>query len=284
MSAEVTQGGATGAGASSRVGVERASRWRMELGLVGSLWRRDLLRLWRERSRWIGVVLQPLLFWGLIGSGMGESFVLVGHEEVGYVRFFYPGVLVMVVLFTTIFATMSVIEDRASGYMQGVLVAPGSSVSLVLGKVSGVTSMAGIEVAIFLALAPAAGYPLGEVAWGSLVLVLVLLSVGLTSMNLMVAWWMRSTGAYHAIMSVVLLPLWVLSGAMFPPAGALSGVMSVNPMSYGVDGVRAALSGGEASGLVGVSWGGAVWVLLGFAVLCLMGAVAVVGRSRGGRR
>src|SRR5690606_3335369 len=187
-----------------------------ELGLMGAMWRRDMLRLKREPSRWLGVVLQPLLFWAIIGGGMSESFEMKGAEGVDYLTYFYPGILVMIILFTTIFATISLIEDRQSGFLQAVVIAPGSRVSLVLGKVFGVTTLATLQSLLFLVLAPLAGYSLGQIDWPLTLLMVVLTSMGLTALNFAGAWIMRSAQAYHAVMSIVLLPLWIVSGAMFP--------------------------------------------------------------------
>ena len=124
----------------------------IELGLIRALWQRDLIRLMRERSRWLGVVLQPLLFWVLIGSGMGQTFAIAG-SEVDYLAFFFPGILVMIMLFTTIFASMAIIEDRQQGFLQQVIVAPGSRLALVLGKIAGVTTVACVQIVLCMVVA-----------------------------------------------------------------------------------------------------------------------------------
>ena len=102
----------------------RSSSLAQELGVIDALWRRELLHLLHQRSRWLGVVLQPLLFWFIIGSGMAPSFRAEDGTEADYLKFLFPGIVMMVVLFTAIFATISVIEDRKAGFLQGVLVAP----------------------------------------------------------------------------------------------------------------------------------------------------------------
>ena len=220
------------------------SRLSIELGLIRALWQRDLIRLMRERSRWLGVVLQPLLFWLLIGSGMGQTFTIKG-SDVDYLTFFFPGILVMVMLFTTIFASMAIIEDRQQGFLQQVIVAPGSRLSLVLGKVAGVTSVALAQIALCMVVAPSAGYPLGTISWGTLLGIVVLGCVGLAGLSFLMAWLINSTHGYHAIMAVLLLPLWLISGAMFPAQeGWIETVMTLNPMTYMVDGIRIALNGG----------------------------------------
>jgi ABC-type polysaccharide/polyol phosphate export permease len=168
-------------------------------------------------------------------------------------------------LFTTIFATISVVEDRQQGFLQSVLVAPGSRTALVVGKVLGVTTLAAVQIAIFLAFSPLAGFRAREVRWLPLIGISLLTCVGLTAMNFTVAWVLDSVQAYHAIMGVVLFPLWFLSGAMFPPpAGPLGKLMLLNPLTHAVDGLRAALAR-DALGVPGVGLPVALTVLAAYA-------------------
>ena len=228
---------------------------RYDLGLVRALWRRDMLRLKRERSRWFGVVLQPLLFWLVIGSGIAPNYLAPTASGMGYLEFFYPGILVMVVLFTSIFATISVIEDRQSGFLQGVLVAPGSRLAMVVGKLSGVVSMTVVQSALFLALMPLTGLDVSNVYWPVLLFSIVLSSSSLTAVGICMAWVLPSAQAYHGVMSVLLLPLWLVSGAMFPPTGgAVEWIMRVNPMTYMVDAIRGAMTADQCSGVAPNMW------------------------------
>jgi len=257
------------------------SRLRFELALIGALWRRDMLRLVRDTARWLGVVLQPLLLWVLLGSGLASVFTIEGIAGLDYFQFFYPGLLVMIVLFTTIFAMMAVIEDRESGFLQQVLTAPGSRASLVLGKTAGVATVAFLQVLLTLLVAPLAGFDLLAVHWPLLLLVFVLGTVALTALSFSLAWVLRSTAGYHAVMAMLLLPLWLISGAMFPPReGWLEVIMTANPMTYMVDGFRHALHGGEAPvALAGPAV--AVAVLAGATAL-FVGLALFVSRARGG--
>ncbi len=248
-----------------------------ELATIGVLVRRDLLRLVREKSRLFGVVAQPLLFWIMIGSGMGSSFAMPGGAAgVDYLEYFFPGVTALVVLFTAIFSTMSLIEDRHAGFLQAVLVAPSSRLSIVLGKTLGGVIAALVQAALFLALAPLAGFDFARIDWAAVVLVLSLLAIGLTALGFALAWWLDSTHGYHAVMSVALFPAWILSGAMFPLEGAspwLRAAMRANPMTYAVEGLRAALYGGTApggTGALGLAPSCAPLVLAGFATAMLL--------------
>ena len=118
------------------------SRLAIETGVISALWRRDMIRLFRERTRWLGVILQPMMFWVLLGVGMGDTFKLEGATDLNYLTFFFPGIIVMIVLFTTVFATMAVIEDRQQGFLQQLLVGPSSRSAMVAGKTAGVTTVA----------------------------------------------------------------------------------------------------------------------------------------------
>jgi daunorubicin resistance ABC transporter membrane protein len=221
-----------------------APPWKLNLATMSVLVSRDLKRFFRQKSRVIGALVQPLIFWLVIGSGLAGSF----KGEVGYVQYFYPGIVMLVVLFTSIFTTMSVIEDRHKGFLQAVLVAPASRAALVLGKTGGGVAIAMAQALMFLCLLPLAGYDVRAVDWPLLGGVLLLTSIGLSSMGFAIAWWLDSTQGYHVVMSVLLIPLWILSGAMFPLEGAAGWIrflMRLNPMAYCVSGIRHALAGGS---------------------------------------
>jgi ABC-2 type transport system permease protein len=218
---------------------------------------------------------------------MAGVFRLEQSSGLSYLEYFFPGVLAMVVLFTAVFATMSVIEDRQSGFLQQVMVVPGSRAALVLGKTAGVTTMALIQVGLCLIAAPLAGIPLAGVDWLTLLAALVLGCVALSAINFALAWLVDSTAGYHGILSVVLLPLWIVSGAMFPPSADqpawLGYVMVANPMSYLVDAIRHPLYGGSAP-VAQAELGVALAVLAGCAVAFVALAVVVVNRRvQGGR-
>ena len=210
-----------------------------------TLWWREIVRFYRQRSRVVGVIASPLLFWLVIGSGFGTSFragSAAGQQH--YLDYFYPGALIMIVLFTSIFAMMSLIEDRKEGFLLSVMVAPVPRSAIVLGKVLGGTTLAAIQGLIFLAFAPFVGVHLGIIDFLLVVFVVFLVSFALTSLGFAIAWPMDSTQAFHAIINLFLIPLWLLSGALFPLAGAsgwLRLVMRLNPLTYGVEALRVLL-------------------------------------------
>jgi ABC-2 type transport system permease protein len=260
----------------------RPSAARLWLATVDVLWRRDVVRFFRQKSRVLGALVQPLIFWLGIGSGLSASFRIPGAERISYLEYFFPGVVLMVVLFTSIFTTMSLIEDRHQGFLQAVLVAPSSESAVVLGKTLGGTTIALIQAGLFVAMAPLAGFPAGQISWGMLAAVLVGSSVGLTAIGFAVAWWLDSVQGYHAIMSVLLIPLWVLSGALFPgrDVGWMRVLMKLNPLSYAAEGVRRAFYGGDLPAGVGIVGSSAVMELAVVLALAVLGIAAASAAAR----
>ena len=207
-----------------------------------TLWWREVVRFYRQRARVVGVIASPLLFWVVIGSGFGTSFRsgnAAGQQH--YLDYFYPGALVMIVLFTAIFTMMSVIEDRNEGFLLSVLVAPVPRTAIVLGKVLGGTTLAAAQGLIFLIFAPFVGVHMTVGSFGLIVLTVFLVSFALTALGFAIAWPMDSSQGFHAVINLFLIPLWLLSGALFPLSGAsgwIRGVMYINPLTYGVEALR----------------------------------------------
>src|SRR3989440_7765362 len=204
-----------------------------------TLWWREIVRFYRQPGRVVGVLASPLVFWAVLGSGFGTSFRSgAGPGQQHYLDYSYPGILILIVLFTSIFTMMSVIEDRKEGFLLSVLVAPVPRSAIVLGKVLGGTTLATIQGLIFLALGPFLGIHLSFTQFLLVVLTVFLVSFALTALGFAIAWPMDSTQAFHAIINLFLIPLWLLSGALFPLAGASGWIpvlMRINPLTYGVE-------------------------------------------------
>jgi ABC-2 type transport system permease protein len=182
-----------------------------------------------------------VLFWVVIGSGFGSSLRTGGAGGQQYLHYFYPGALIMIVLFTSIFTMMSVIEDRKEGFLLSVLVAPVSRSAIVLGKVLGGTTLSTIQGLIFLAFAPLVGVHIRFEDLLLVALTVFLVSFALTALGFAIAWPMDSSQSFHAIINLFLIPLWLLSGALFPVAGAAGWIrvlMWINPLTYGVEALR----------------------------------------------
>ncbi|MDE0555957.1 MAG: ABC transporter permease [Candidatus Poribacteria bacterium] len=212
---------------------------------ITTIWWREIIRFYRQRSRLFSAIAQPLVFWMLIGSGLNASFqpsgVVGGH---GYIEYFYPGIVVLVLLFTSIFTTISVVNDRREGFLQGVLVAPVPRWRIVLAQALGGTTLALLQGVLLLILAPLTGIQFGVASFFVTLGVMTLLAFGLTNLGLLIAWRMDSTQGFHAIMNLLLIPIWLLSGAFFPSTGApgwLAWTMKFNPLTYGLAAFRHSL-------------------------------------------
>jgi ABC-2 type transport system permease protein len=214
-----------------------------------TLWWREIVRFYRQTTRVIGVLASPLVFWIVIGSGFGTSFRSGdGPGQQHYLDYFYPGALIMIVLFTSIFTMMSVIEDRKEGFLLSVLVAPVPRTAIVLGKVLGGTTLAAVQGLIFLIFAPFAQVHLDPLRTLLVAIVVFLISFSLTALGFAIAWPMDSSQAFHGIVNLFLIPMWLLSGALFPIArasGWIRAIMYLNPLTYGVESLRALLYPGS---------------------------------------
>ena len=269
----------TAESALNEFGDARPQPWRAATALC---WR-ECVRFVRQRNRVIGAIGQPILFWILFGAGMNSTFQISGQS---FREYFFPGTMMLILLFTAIFATISIIEDRREGFLQGVLVSPIPRWSMVLGKIMGGALIATLQGLIFLTLALTLGirFHLGTglmiVAW------LLISSIGLTGLGFVLAWRMDSTQGFHAIMNLLLMPMWLLSGAFFPIPLLNNGtgwgekilhfVMRCNPVTYAVAGLRRLLyrdTGAVEHGLADI-WlpglGISTFVLFSFAtIMCV---------------
>jgi ABC-2 type transport system permease protein len=255
-----------------------------------AFWWRDVIRFLRQRNRIIGALATPLVFWLLVGTGFGPSFrnpaaVAATGAAGSYLAYFFPGILVLIMLFTAIFSTISVIEDRREGFLQGALVAPLSPAAIPLGKFLGGTTLAVLQALLFCLLAPLAGLPIGPHQIVLLLPALIVTGFAMTGLGFLVAWPMDSTQGFHAIMNIFLMPLWMMSGALFPmPAGTgwLHLVALLNPVSYGVEAIRSSftptISEAPSSGYVT----GVCITALFAAVLFAVSVRLVAKRSRRG--
>jgi len=230
--------------------------WKRSLSTAWMLAHREWIRFFRQPFRVIAALGQPILFWILFGTGLHGAFRGATPGE-DFMTFFLPGTTALILLFTAIFATISIIEDRKEGFLQGVLVAPPARWSIVVGKALGGAAIAWAQAMVFLGLALAVGTVSLNSNWFFLVPFLFLSATAITSLGVCFAWPMDSTQGYHAAMNLVLLPMWLLSGAFFPipmvtenqPVGQwiFHWLMRCNPMTYIVGGIRHLLDGATAA-------------------------------------
>ncbi|MFB6098439.1 MAG: ABC transporter permease, partial [Salinibacter sp.] len=169
-----------------------------------------------------------------------------GDVSGGYVAFLFPGILALVLLFTAIFSTISIVEERSTGFLQAVLVAPTPRTALVFGTTLGGTLLATVQALLFLGALPFITLSPGWAGVGMVVATCLLTGLAFTALGFTIAWQMETTRGFHAIMNLFLLPLWFLSGAMFP-APVLRVFVWANPVSYAVSGLRHGLHGFAAT-------------------------------------
>lgn len=210
-----------------------------------TLWKRELTRFFRQRNRVVGALGSPLVFWILIGGGLSSSFHPPSMPQgISAIEYLFPGTMTLILLFTSIFSTISIIEDRREGFLQSVLVSPIAQSSIVAGKVFGGATIALIQGILFLFLAPFGGIKLSLISIGLSIGVIFLIAFALTGLGFVLAWKMDSTQGFHAVMNLFLIPMWLLSGSFFPSEGApiwLKWIMQINPLTYGVAALRKTL-------------------------------------------
>jgi ABC-2 type transport system permease protein len=212
------------------------------LRTVYTIWLREAKAFVRERGRIIGMIGQPLLYLLIVGQGIASGLTLNrGGGQVDYLKFIYPGILVMSVLFTSVFSGMSIIWDREFGFLKEVLVAPVPRWGVALGKVLGGATVAMVQAIILVALAPFVGVSLTVSVVLGLLLVCFFVSAAVTGLGVFIAARMRSMQGFQMLMNFLVMPLYFLSGGMFPIASApgwMRALMVADPLSYGVDGLR----------------------------------------------
>jgi ABC-type polysaccharide/polyol phosphate export permease len=203
------------------------------LQVASALWLRDMLRFKKERSRWLGLISQPLLFWFLIGFGLNKV-VSIPESGTSYLQFFYCGSLVMCLLFTTLFGAISLIEDAQTGFLRAILASPAPRVGITAGKIAGLVTLVAMQIALLLLFVPIAGLSFSEIDWFLLLSAVILGSAVLSALNLGSALLINSVQGYHAVMGLILFPLWIVSGAMFPipQTGLWSWIAALNPMTH----------------------------------------------------
>jgi ABC-2 type transport system permease protein len=216
-----------------------------------AIWLREVKLFFRERTRVLGAIGQPLLYLLIVGQGIASGLTLNQTRGVGYLLFLYPGILGMSVLFTSIFSAMSIIWDREFGFLKEVLVAPAPRWAVAAGKVLGGASVATLQSAVLIALAPLVGVWPSPLLIGQLLLLSLLIGAAMTSFGVSIAARMHSMQGFQMVMNFLVMPLYFLSGAMFPVASAppwMQGLMTVDPLAYGVDALRQVVLSGAGPG------------------------------------
>ncbi len=251
-------------------------------GALMALVRRELVRFGRQPTRIIASLGTVLVFWLLAGSGFARSFIMPSAGDgaeaaaISYAAFLLPGMVTMVVMFGAVLSAISLIQDRHSGFLQAAMVSPAPAWSVAGAKVVGGALVATMQAAPLLLVAPAVGLGFGFGIIPALIAA-ALTAAAVIALGLALAWVVNSISGFHGVMNLVLMPMWVLSGAVFPVEGAstwLQRAVAVNPLHWCTRAIGGSLGVGEPASLA--QWGG---VLL-FAVVAMGCAVAVMGRVR----
>ena len=231
---------------------------------VWTLWQRELVRFWRTKSRVMGVVASPLLFWLVIGLGSGR------------LEFYFPGTLALTIMFSAVFSTISIIEDRREGFLLSMLVSPAPRTSMALGKILGAATLAWLQGLILLAFAPLAGIRISVWNLIGLAGVVFLVAFVLTALGFLIAWKMNSTQGFHAVMNLFLVPMWMISGSLFAmneAHGVIRAIMRANPLTYSVAAMRRLMIPNLHDGSPGLATSVAVTAAFGVALLALSAAL-----------
>lgn len=215
------------------------------------LWLRQIKRYLRSRSRIIGSLGQPVLFLVALGFGFGPIFQKAGQGS--YIEFLAPGIIAMSILFTAIFSGVEMIWDRQFGFLKETLVAPVSRLNIMIGRVFGGATASVFQGIIVLVISMIAGFRVHSIGLILLSLVfMILISLLFTALGTAIASMLEDFQGFQLIMSFLVMPLFFLSGALFPLQGlpeAMKIVAAVDPLSYGVDGLRFALTGASHFGI-----------------------------------
>jgi len=257
---------------------------RSDLRAVSIVWQRELIRFRRDRLRAVTSLIQPLLFLLVLGTGLSSLASASMPPGVSFKAFIYPGVLAMSVMFTAIFSAASIVWDREFGFLREMLVAPVSRSAIVIGKIFGGATIATFQGIIMLALAGLADVPYNPVLLITLAAELFLLAFTLTSFGVMMAARITQFQAFMALTQMLVLPLFFLSGALYPLHGLpawLSFLTRIDPLTYVVGPMRHAvfthlnLSEEAMHALSpGITWAG--WVVpigLSLGIVAVMGLV-----------
>jgi len=212
---------------------------------------RELLRFVQDRPRMFSSFSMPIIFLIIFGAGFGR---LIGQMMPGvdYIQFMYPGILAMTVLMTSVMSGVSIVWDREFGFLKEVLVSPLSRSGVLVGKAVGAATIAIIQGAIMLVLAPIVNVPINLGTVLALLPLLLILSLALSGLGLLIGARMRSQQGFQIVMQLVIFPMMFLSGIFFPVSGVatwLEVLSKLNPVTYGIDAIRQVFLGTEVAGV-----------------------------------
>jgi ABC-2 type transport system permease protein len=270
--------------------IRRVDTRRATLRAIYIIWYRDVLRYSRDRLRLLASLAQPLLFLLIFGTGLSASLRgigggLGGTPSINYVQFIYPGIIGMAVLFTSIFSAMSIVWDREFGFLKEVLVAPIDRSAIAIGKALGGSTQAMVQGMILLVLAPIVGVTLTPLAVLELIPLIFVLAFALTTLGVALATGITSMQGFQAVMNFLMMPIFFLSGALFPLSNLpwwMTGLTRIDPAAYGIDPIRRVILGASGvpsavTGRLGLTVGGQTLPLLAEVGLLLAFGFVMLG-------
>lgn len=258
------------------------------------VWRREMIRFKHDQARMIAMLLQPLLFLFVMGTGLAS--VIDTEGELDFRTFLFPGVLAMSVLFSAAFAGISLVWDREFGFLREMLVAPVSKAAIVVGKCLGGATTATLQTIVLLALSGLVGVPYDPVLMIELLLLLFVGALMLTALGVLLSARIKQIQAAMPATQLIIMPMMFLSGALFPMAGLpdwLSIATKLNPLTYVVQPMRSVIfdhvgvpPGARAAFDPAITWGGwevpillQVGVAVGFTAAIIAAGVALFSRT-----
>jgi len=241
---------------------------------------REFKRFFRQKGRFVVSIVRPLIWLFIVGTGFTKIIDARGGAD--YIQFILPGIVGMTILFSSIFSTISVVWDREFGFLREMLVAPVSRVTIVMGKLLSGTALAVFQGTLLLFIAPLVGLDVGPLDFIVMILLMTALALAITSLGLFVASFLTSLEGFNVIMNFIVLPMFFLSGALFP-IRAIPGVIRVfsyaNPLSYGVDAFKHVLLPGGGRLVPEMSYALDIVFVVVFAVV-MTSAAAMVFEKR----
>ncbi len=217
----------------------------MRTEVIYSLWLRDMKQYIRAKTRIVTSLTMPLLWMGIIGIGLNSAFPSLPGTSFDYLTFMAPGIVGMTIMFTGTFSGISVLWDKQFGFMKEILVAPVSRLHVMMGKVLGGATTAIVQGVLIIVIARFFGVPLpGFIGFGLVLIFMILISFAFVSIGLIFATQMEDPQTFPMAMNFFIMPMFFLSGALYPLSTAptwLRTVAYLNPLAYGVDGLRGAI-------------------------------------------
>lgn len=216
---------------------------------IYTIWQREIIRYWRDKTRIVSTLFQPLMFLVIFGSGLRQT-LASGNFGVDFIQFMYPGIIAMSIMGVAFFSTISTVWDREFGFLKEILVAPVSRTAIAIGKTLGATTIAAIQALLLLILAPFIGISIHLTVIPQLFFFMLLLSFAIAGLGLLIASLMKTTESFGLLMQVLIFPMFFVSGAFFPLTavpGWMAALSNINPLTYGVDAFRQILLNSQIS-------------------------------------